>query len=671
MVNVDNYLMLDYDRLKMFLLNYSTDEERKVILSDSRIKRKLILPENRHELTWLCQEDIDGKIIPLLFDDEGIELLKEAEYLSNSVIGILGGNTEAIEEIMLNEKFCSLILSDIENTKYSFSTLSPKSAASIIKYAIEHDFDIVRFISCFDDDVTKELLTHMELSRDQTLKILPNLKTKSMSYLLETTIYRDILSNYDYYALSSIFSKDVVIPTDIIRNKTFLDNISSVYDPRVFRLLVNSMSNPADKEIIEIERKKYYEEQIYGYDEELQMTPNLKNVYQGLLEIANKDCSLDDLYTAVTDIIMSLNYCDRNSTLGYKYYETVIKLIKNKDLDDLKMFFQDQSTALLTDMIIDYSFEDVYDNVLKDIEQLVHFDGETDGILNEEKREIYRGVLRLDDLSYEEKIALFEKLKSKDFVEEFYDDYLKGRAKFEELLNSTVLNEESIQRYRHPISDELGVDVYVLEGQPFYALVKSFKGKPKEIVLEEDSIKHGETSSLSVITGGKLSTFSDPRSDYNIIYSGVPSGHVVHSYPVDSFTRRGRDRKRGDFGSERVNQLMTPEEHTKASPDYSEILVVQKPSRIEPGDELSENLEEIPVLGILCYDSITLQDVESARNLGCSIVCVMTKKYTPYRSDDQISMYDRMALMGECAMEHLYTDDISYSTSIDRNNRRK
>ncbi len=668
MNNIDYYLGLEYEELKDYLLYAASNEERQSILSDSRIKRKLILPENRHELTWLCNDDKNGIILPLLLDSEGIDLLQESEYISDSILGILAGNSKAVEGILSNDKMEELLFQNIENLKYSFSILTSKSAESIVKYAVEHNQNIGSFIGRFEDDITVELLKHLKLSRDETKSFLPVLKPESMKYLMETTIYRDILGDYNYYELKNIFSNEVVIPIDMIRDKRFLKGISTIYDPKIYRFLVNSISNPSDKDIIEAERKKYYEEQIYGYDSELGMTPNLKEVYLEIVDIANKEGNLEELYSKVTDIIMGINYFKKDSSPAYRYYEDVIGFIKAKDLNGLTSFFQKQSNALLTDMIIDYSFEDVYSNVLKNMEQLVNFSRQTTGVLDEEKKDIYSKILDLDTLPYDEKIALFDRLKSKDFVEEFYDDYLSGRTRFEELLNESILNEESIKKYRHPASDAYGVDIYVLDGDPFYGLIKSLR-RPKDSIMDSDTIKYGEATSLSVISSEKLSTFYDPREYYNVIYSSMPGKQMIHAYPVDSFTGRGHEDGGRFPSSDRVNQLMTPEKFVKASSDYSEILAAQKPKKVKKDDEVGERLQNIPILGILCYDSITNFDIESAKNLGCSVVCVMTKKYTPYTNDSQISMHDRTAMFDEKADKYLYTTDSNYNPSIDREHK--
>lgn len=55
--DIDYFLNLDYDQLVKYLLTAPT-EEKKLIIKNQEIKRKLICPENRHEFSWLAQKNV-------------------------------------------------------------------------------------------------------------------------------------------------------------------------------------------------------------------------------------------------------------------------------------------------------------------------------------------------------------------------------------------------------------------------------------------------------------------------------------------------------------------------------------------------------------------------------------------------------------------------------------
>lgn len=105
--DIDYFLNLDYDQLVKYLLTAPT-EEKKLILKNQEIKRKLICPENRHEFSWLAQEN-SKDIIPYLLDGEDIEILKENEYLIDKMNAVLTSNAIYVDIIVSFKAFQKII----------------------------------------------------------------------------------------------------------------------------------------------------------------------------------------------------------------------------------------------------------------------------------------------------------------------------------------------------------------------------------------------------------------------------------------------------------------------------------------------------------------------------------------------------------------------------------
>ena len=110
--DIDYFLNLDYDQLVKYLLTAPT-EEKKLILKNQEIKRKLICPENRHEFSWLAQEN-SKDIIPYLLDGEGIEILKESEYLIDKMNAILTSNAIYVDTIVSFKAFQKIIYDNLK-----------------------------------------------------------------------------------------------------------------------------------------------------------------------------------------------------------------------------------------------------------------------------------------------------------------------------------------------------------------------------------------------------------------------------------------------------------------------------------------------------------------------------------------------------------------------------
>ena len=91
-------------------------------------------------------------------------------------------------------------------------------------------------------------------------------------------------------------------------------------------------------------------------------------------------------------------------------------------------------------MIIDYHFEDIYYNFLIDLKELSNFQQTKGKTLNDGDIKIYNNLLNLDNLSYNEKLTLFEQLKTKNPLEKYYDDFRTAKNKAYSMVKEQMLN---------------------------------------------------------------------------------------------------------------------------------------------------------------------------------------------------------------------------------------
>lgn len=154
--DIDYFLNLDYDQLVKYLLTAPT-EEKKLILKNQEIKRKLISPENRHEFSCLAQEN-SKDIIPYLLDGEGIEILKESEYLIDKMNAILTSNAIYVDTIVSFKAFQKIIFDNFDELKYYLNVLTPVSGQYLIKTAEKQNFNLIELISKFSQQTQTEVL---------------------------------------------------------------------------------------------------------------------------------------------------------------------------------------------------------------------------------------------------------------------------------------------------------------------------------------------------------------------------------------------------------------------------------------------------------------------------------------------------------------------------------
>ena len=156
---------------------------------------------------------------------------------------------------------------------------------------------------------------------------------------------------------------------------------------------------------------------------------------------------------------------------------------------------------------------------------------------------------------------------------------------------------------------------------------------------------------------GDESIFKDPEKYYNLAYTGIPFHQLIHSFSVDSFSKYVRDDKGlpDRIATNRINKLMTPDEFLLDSRDYNE-LIISVPNRyIKEDNEFNNSLKNPVPFALYCYDTITNNDIETAKKYNLGIIVVNTKKYN-INNENKMSMYDTMALEAENSYNYIDMD---------------
>ena len=118
-MDIEILLNFNYEHLKNYLLNSSVDERKKV-LSDDRIKNKLINCDYKYDFVFLSQEDSD--ILVYLLNGNGIEILKNNSnyYIKLVNKGIWNEEIKGnyIGEIFINSNSKNNLKFNFENIEY-------------------------------------------------------------------------------------------------------------------------------------------------------------------------------------------------------------------------------------------------------------------------------------------------------------------------------------------------------------------------------------------------------------------------------------------------------------------------------------------------------------------------------------------------------------------------
>lgn len=654
--DINYFLNLDYDQLVKYLLTAPT-EEKKLILKNQEIKRKLISPENRHEFSWLAQEN-SKDIIPYLLDGEGIEILKESEYLIDKMNAILTSNAIYVDTIVSFKAFQKIIFDNFDELKDYLYVLTPVSGQYLIKTAEKQNFNLMELISKFSQQTQTEVLKTQELSNEDYWEMISYAYEETASMLLEEKSVGKSLTNIRLPIIEAIASKDIKLPYQILEEPEFIKRISEITDVKTYRFLVNDLEKSNDVEKLEKAREKYYENQINSFNKKSGMF----KVYEALYE---KLASMEEINPFSLMQTAREIFKDASDDEIFNLLNQINKLKLESGLNGIKEFLKEKSNIMLGNMIIDCHFKDYYLNVLKDVKQLCNFDVLGGNVLSNDKIEIYKKIIEINNLSYEEKLELNTKLGKKNYVEEFYNDVRNSRNKMYSLIREEILNEDKISKYLDKEeTDKFGVNIYRLEGEPFFALVKSFSINKAFELSSGDIHSYKDSGSFSIDASNKLRTFHDPKDNYNLIFNNFNIDQVVHMFPVDSFSGYTR----GEKATDRVIELLTPKEFTGRSRNYNEVIIAQK--NIGKPSDMDDRLPLPKPFAIYCYDEIGPNDIESAKNLGIGIVVVNTKKYNIEKNDSQISMFDTMS-SGKYNYDFKYVDNKSQAVLVESQANRK
>lgn len=602
---------MDYLSLKDYIL-YNNKQLK--VLKDKKLKEKLI---NSVSFSLFMKQASDDIMINLL-DEEGIEILKNSIFFNNSINEILGHHLSFVDELSKIPSFCDVVISQLKNAYFVFK-ISNESAIRIVEYAIDK-IDIKtldELIFHLEPQAQYEVVKNISLPYNIILKLITSNKDIA-EYVFNCDIRFTSLDDLSYEDIYSIFNKGTIVPNFLLNEEKFFSKLISIDKVREYRALVDGLNENNDISGIEKAREIYYDKQLQDYSDEWGLLTKYYNCFK---EICDK---LDEDPNNYLDEILNKNL----NSFCFEYHRKqlkskLLKLCQDQDDGAIYSVLRQESNFEITDMIIDYHFKQLPYNFFLDLKQLCEFQNTEGKTLSDEDIEIYNKILNLDNIYYDEKIKLHQILKKSNMMEKFYDAIKSAKEKQIQLIKKSMLNKQTIQKYKdEELSKEKGVDIYVLDGDDFYIFVKALLKQKYRAMQPSDIYYNVDGCSYSLDCSKKLNTYKNPHEYYHIAFSDFPEDQVVHVFPADSYSYYERGSGRA---TDRVYTLNTPEQLTSKSNFFDEIVLLQRND--DRNDEINSQLKVPEMFAIYCYDEITKNDIESAKNLGLGIVLVKTYAY--------------------------------------------
>ena len=389
------------------------------------------------------------------------------------------------------------------------------------------------------------------------------------------------------------------------------------YCTRDYRHLIQITESNIDVTMIERIRKQYIDFELLNFATNGQMLSNYYCFYQTLVK---------------NNLLSSTKMCDIINIKNNLYIKIPEKLeeefntaIQNADYKKIELLFKIISRIEVSNLIIDYHFENQPFDVLVDIEEILRYQENGMKTIDGKSMSLYLQILDLDKICIDEAIELHKKMKLINIKSQFYDDYRKTLDNQHQDIKESILNENTIKKYKNQcLTQTYGLPIYYLNGDTFYALVKSL-GSHK-FSIENGYFKNSaELPSFSLTSHDNLSIFSDCEfeDDINIVFSSFNPDQIVFTYPCD--VGCDCDILTGQRPTNNVNKIYTKRELTNVLSDYNHI--IYRNQSIEKDDDLNNRLECPKVLGVYVYDEISSKELDFAKKYNLPIILVNKKSY--------------------------------------------
>ena len=543
----DDYKMGNYDKI---------DE------IESEIEKSKYRNTNEYKLFVCLMEESPDKVLEWILNDN--DLLREYVNISDNMYSMVS---------MFNYNLIVKLIYKLEelgfgtgNVSFNFSSVNSEDKIKLLGEGFS-DETITKLIDYFDDKAKSYFFLN-----DKRAKYLYK-KVNGFTNLIRSGVRfsRDILLQNDFF--------------DMLKHSNFSE----------FRRNINAVEKYNDPLIIQSRLAKYYDELINEYDKDRGIFRYYGEILDNpsLLKSRKRD---DFIFNFDVKYVFS-PYMDYDND-GNMFFENSDELLdKLKNITSLK----------LSEVIVDALFCDSIYNVWLNIREMLRYNEKmipSDRIIDDERVSFYELIFNFDNVSSDDKIELFNKLKDKNINSMFYDDLrkLKDYA-YDRIRDDMFVISNNGDKISGELSLKYGTPVYDLRDSKYTMMVRTLGSRYQEgtnnsrdcysIVSDENNEVHGNYDNI-----------------YG--YSSFDNDRVIHMLEMDSFSSDIRDRS--DV-SRYVNRIMTSKELTNGSNWYSEVDIANR----EDGNGKYETMKPNFVVA---YDTISDINVIESIRLGIPIVLI-------------------------------------------------
>ena len=592
-------------------------------------KSKLVSHEGTWEINYNISNDNNDYIghIILKHSNDDNEKEAEIEYYSNPDFKNKGNITVALRETLkdifnslpnLDNVYLNIAPSNITSQKVAINCGFKKKSDSKRYYEISKENVIAQTVtndkkSSLSIIGTNSNINNNNLNKDRvtknniTLKDLLNSNNESLLVVLLNTIadkklLQEWLDNdprvkYLIYKIdiNKLLQYNLLIPNNILNDENFshyltksiINKTESLIDIRSYLYKFQNINSEFYEKLV-VEYKKYIKAILNSYDNKTQ--------------------------------IFNL-YFDNNSIDKYLLTKQLQEKLKNSDEGQKIKVLKEETSLKLSEIVVDSIFEDNIYNVKLNLNEIIRYTNDINvNLILSEHLNFYKMILNIDSLSNEEKINLYNNFKDKNVSSMLYDD-LKTLKEYSytSIKNSLTSFNSNSELKNMDLSKKYGVNIYNLDGEPFYMLVKSMNpisnnDSNNYINLEENNSKI-DRGCYSLIGSDNIDVIN---RKFVYGFNNFNTQNIISVFETDCFSQESDEPiLNQNYGTTAVNRLMTPSQivnglDSNRQTRYSEIQILGK---LKPDF-------------IVVFDSINEMALLESKNLNIPIVIINTLAYS-------------------------------------------
>ena len=529
---------------------------------ESEIEKSKYRNTNEYKLFVCLMEESPDEVLEWILNDD--DLFKEYINISDNMYSMVS---------MFSYDLIVKLIYKLEelgfgtgNVFFNFSSVNSEDKIRLLEEGFS-DETIIKLIDDFDD------------------------KAKSYFFLNDKRaiyLYKKVSGFTNLIRSGVRFSRDILLQNDffdMLKHSNFSE----------FRRNINAVEKYNDPLIIQSKLAKYYDELINEYDRD-------RGIFRYYGEILDNPSLLksrkrDDFIFNFDVKYMFSPYMDYDND-GNMFFENSDELLdKLKSITNLK----------LSEVIVDALFCDSIYNVWLNIREMLRYNEKmipSDRIIADERVSFYELIFNFDNVSSDDKIELFNKLKDKNINSMFYDDLrkLKDYA-YDRIRDDMFVISNNSDKISDELSKKYGTPVYDLRDSKYTMMIRALGCRYQE------STNNGRDC-YSIVSDENNEVHGNYDNIYG--YSSFDNDRVIHMLEMDSFSSDIRDRS---GVSRYVNRIMTSKEITNGSSWYSEVDIANMKDDNGKYETMKPDF-------VVAYDMISDINVIESIRLGIPIVLI-------------------------------------------------